>query len=425
MGAASLFTDAGSEMIAPIRILFLVLVLGAPIPVAGVIEGISETTASLFKIVSGRLADRVARRKPMIVFGYLLSNAVKPLLAFVTVWPQLLLLVFLDRVGKGVRGSPRDALLADSTEAAYRGKAFGFHRAMDTLGAALGPLLALFILSRATQDLRNPPTFLERLFGTGAMENLIGDLHTTEESLRQVFIWTALPGVLCVLVVVIFLREGRVRRSAPRPHAVAGSSPGAVPLGRPFWLFVGIATIFALGNASDAFVFLRAITLDAWLEALPLQYFLYNMVYAALATPLGIWSDRVGRAPILIGGYAAFGVVYAGWAMANQGWHTWVLFCVYGVYAAATDGVAKALVVDLVPKTSRGRALGWFNGVTGFAALPANVAAGVVWNRYGPGSTFALGATLAAVATLAMAITVVPRSFFDVAKRAAAPPETS
>lgn len=379
LGAASLFTDIGTEMIAPIRILFLVLVLGAPIPIAGLIEGIAESTAALLKVWSGRLADRLERRRPLIVAGYGLSGVAKPLLALVTSWPQVLALVVLDRLGKGIRGSPRDALLADSTPIAYRGKAFGFHRALDTLGGAFGPLLALSVLVLHGQEPTGPTLVDAGVF-------------------RQLFALTAIPGALAVLVLLIFLREQR-RRPAPATGERAARAPLAA-LGRPFWLFTGIATLFALGNPSDAFFFLRAISLQSWLEGLPLVYFGYNVVYAALATPFGMVSDRVGRLPLLLAAYLAFALVYLGWSQASQGWQIYVLFLLYGVYAAAGEGVARALVVDLVPGARRGQALGWFNGLTGLATLPANLLAGWIWSRYGPGSTFLLSALVATAAAV-------------------------
>src|SRR5690349_10985334 len=221
LGIVSLFTDISSEMIVPVRILFLVGVLGTPLTLAGLIEGLAESTVSILKIFSGRMSDRVHSRKPLILFGYSLSNGIKPFLALATSWPQALGFIFLDRVGKGVRGSPRDALLADSTDAQNRGKAFGFHRSMDTLGAAIGPLLTVGILALNGQDL------------------------------RQVFAWTAVPGVLGVLVLIFFLREQR--RERPAAPAKASDQP-RVPwqqqvraLGPRFWMFTAISTIFALG----------------------------------------------------------------------------------------------------------------------------------------------------------------------------------
>jgi MFS family permease len=377
LGLVSFFTDISSEMIIPVRILFLVIVLRTPLPIAGLIEGVAESTASLLKIVSGRMADRASRRKPLVLFGYSTSNLTKPLLALVTSWPAALLLIFLDRVGKGVRGSPRDAMMADSTPREYMGKAFGFHRSMDTLGAAVGPLLSYVILLLTSGDL------------------------------RAVFGWTALPGVLAVVIILLFLRERRARTAVteqvaappvatPRPHVPASA------LGTRFWMFAAISAVFALGNSSDAFIFLRTASLESSVAAVPLIYFGYNLVYALLATPLGALSDRWGRLPVLMTGYLAFGLVYAGWAFATQAWNAWALFLVYGVYAAATEGVAKAFVTDLVPKEARGSALGWFNGLTGFAALPANVVGGWLWSVAGAPATFVYGAWISGIALALM-----------------------
>jgi MFS family permease len=366
LGLVSLFTDVSSEMIVPIRMIFLVSVLGTPVEIAGLIEGIAESTASVVKLFSGQLADRVHDRKPLLVAGYGFSNVVKPLLALVLTWPQALGIMFLDRVGKGVRGSPRDAILADSAPAAYRGKAFGFHRGMDTLGAAIGPLAAAAILA----------------------------LHNND--VRMVFAWTALPGLLSVLVLVLFLRDRRAEAPAAKSSAAE-----AGPLGRRFWFFAAIATLFALGNSSDAFLFLRSEQLvPQMLAAVPLMYFFYNIVYALLAAPLGALSDRWGRLPLLAGGYLAFALVYAGWTLAAQAWHAVGLFLVYGVYAAATEGVSRALVTDLIPRTRRGVGMGWFNALTGLSALPANLLGGWLWDVYGPGATFAAGAVAALLAAL-------------------------
>ncbi len=399
LGAVSFFTDVSSEMIVPIRIIFLVLVLRTPLPVAGLVEGIAESTASLLKIVAGRMSDRVSRRKPLILFGYGLSNGVKPLLAFVSTWPLALLFIFFDRVGKGVRGSPRDAMMADSTPKEHMGKAFGFHRSMDTLGAAVGPLITYFILLLTMGDL------------------------------RAVFLWTLLPGVLSVLVILLFLRERqgssefKVQSSKSEgsaqeagvsiedtQHAIRNNPKSKIQnpkfkasdLGARFWMFTAIAAIFALGNSSDAFIFLRTTELESSIAVVPLIYFLYNLVYAALATPLGVLSDRWGRIPVLMTGFVAFGLVYLGWAYATQGWQAWGLFVVYGVYAAATEGVAKAFITDIVPREARGTAIGWFSGVTGFAALPANVIGGWLWGVASAPATFIFGAWMSGIAVALM-----------------------
>jgi MFS family permease len=381
LGVVSFFTDIASEMILPIRVIFLVAVLQTPLPIVGLIEGVAAGTTSLLSIVSGRIADRASRRKPLILFGYGLSNAAKPLLALVSGWGAALALIFLDRVGKGVRGSPRDALLADSTPPEHLGKAFGFHRTLDTLGAAIGPLITAAILLLSNNDL------------------------------RPVFAWAAVPGLLAVLVVLFFLRESRVQSPESRVERIEAdeSRLGTLDsgLGTRFWMFTGISTLFALGNSSDAFLLLRAAELNASVLAVPLVYFGFNVVYALFATPLGALSDRWGRLPVLLSGYIAFGLVYAGWAVATQAWNAWALFLVYGVYAAATEGVGKAFVADLVPREARGRALGWYIGLTGFAALPASFIGGWLWSAFGPSATFAYGAWAAAI-TLGVTLAWLP-----------------
>jgi len=401
LGLASLFTDTSSEMIMPLRLLFLVQVLGTPLALAGLIEGLAEGVTSILKLLTGRLADRSARRVPLVIFGVSLSNLIKPVLALVTSWPQALGVILLDRSGKSIRGSPRDAIIADSTSAEYRGKAFGFHRSMDTLGAAIGPLAALLILTWRPADL------------------------------RSVFAWTALPGALAILVVALFLRAPRrpAKPAAPSPIEIGATGAGGrqqVPaelaqasdsvspagtswptapgadfnrhLGTRFWFFIVVATVFALGNSSDSFIFLRTEGLEQSLTAVPLLYFGFNLLYALLATPLGALSDRWGRLPVLLAGYAAFALVYFGWALANQGWQAWWLFLIYALYYAATDGVARAFVGDLAPHARRGTALGWYNGLTGVAAIPANLLSGWLWVRWGPVAAFGFSAWAALVA---------------------------
>jgi MFS family permease len=404
LGAIALFTDMSSEMIFPLRLIFFVQVLGTPLAIAGLIEGIAEGATSILKIIAGRWADRDYSRRGLIIAGYSVSNLAKPLLALVTRWPMALGLFLVDRSGKAVRGSPRDAMIAEAVPFERRGQAFGFHRGADTVGAALGPLLALAVLALA------------------------------HNNVRAVFAWTLVPGLLAIGVAVHFLRDpGRHPATPPRPRAMAGralvirayvrqwsatlcrnrrrprrsSSPpqgerardgsqSRQGLGVRFWLFAAIATCFALGNSSDAFLFLRTEGLESSLLLVPVAYFGFNMLYALLATPFGSLSDRYGRLPMLAGGYATFAVVYFGWAQAHAAWNVWALFALYSVYYAATEGVGKALVADLVPSERKGTALGWFNGLTGLAALPANAAAAWLWTRFGASSTFALGACLGA-----------------------------
>jgi MFS family permease len=376
LGVISLFTDISSEMIVPLRLIFLTQTLGAPFAVAGLIEGVAESATSLLKIVSGRLADRFPSRRGLVIGGYAVSNLSKPLLALVTRWPVALGVILVDRAGKAVRGSPRDAMIADAVAPEVRGKAFGFHRGADTLGAALGPLLA------------------------------VGILAATASNVRAVFGWTLAPGLVALAVAILLLRDPRAHHAVAPPTEAPRAEPVSERaaqrawqgFGPRFWLFTAAATVFALGNSSDAFLFLRTEGLESSLIAVPLLYFFFNLVYAALATPLGALSDRYGRLPVLAAGYAAFTLVYLGWTQARLPWHAWALFAVYGVYYAATEGVGKAFVTDLVPQERRGTALGWYNGLTGMAALPANVLGAWLWSQLGAGATFGLGAWLGAVA---------------------------
>lgn len=390
LGLVSLLTNIASEMIVPVRAIFLVAVLHTPLPFVGLIEGIAETTAALLKIISGRAADRLPSRKPAILLGYGLSSLAKPLLGLVGTWPQALLVIFLDRVGKGFRTAPRDALFTNSTSPGHTGKAFGFRRSMDLLGAALGPLLAVLVL------------------------------FTTGDDLRAVFLWAAVPGCLSVLGLLFFLRERARQIALPTPlQGVSGDKEPvtamlgtgvAVParsLGARFWMFAAVATIFALGNSSDAFLLLRAAELEVSVAAVPLAYFGFKLVYCALAAPLGALSDRWGRLPVLITGYSIFILVYFGWAVSAAAWNLWLLFLLYGVYAAATDGVGRAFVADLVPSQARGTALGWFSALTGLALLPANLISGVLWSEYGYSAVFGYSAWSAALA-LALLLAWLP-----------------
>jgi MFS family permease len=371
-GIVSFFTDFSSEMIVPVLPLFLSVTLGAPAAAIGVIEGIAESTASVLRVFAGWLSDRAGRRKPLVVAGYGLSNLTKPLLALAGSWPHVLAVRFADRFGKGIRGAPRDALIADSVPPERRGLAFGFHRSMDTLGAAVGPLVA---------------------FATLAL---------LPENYRAVFWIAAIPGAIAIAVAVFLLRD------IARPP-----TPGQAPrlsfagLGRPFAIFTLIATVFALGNSSDAFLILRVKNLGLPAPAIPLAYFAFNVIYAALATPAGALSDRVGRRVMLIGGYAIFALVYLGFAVAGGpggGLQAVGLFLVYGVYYALTEGVQRALVVDLVPSGLRATALGTFSTATGVALLPASLVAGILWDRVSPAAPFYYGAALAALAVILLSV---------------------
>ncbi len=370
-GFVSLFTDIASEMIVPVLPLFLVGSLHASTAMVGLIEGVAETSASLLKIFSGWFSDRIGRRKPLMLAGYGLSNIIRPLFGLTTGWIQVLIIKFADKVGKGLRTAPRDAFLADSAGDIGMGKAFGLHRALDTLGGALGPLLAFCLLAYFGSDY------------------------------RSVFYWTALPGTLAVLLIIFGLRE-QPPRSTPE---VKLPRLGFSGLGKEFIIFSIISTIFALGNSSDAFLILRAQDIGLAAVLIPLAYFTFNITYSILSYPLGALSDRLGKKPLLALGFLTFALVYLGFAYARHTWQIWLLFIIYGVYCAATEGIQRAHVADIIPAGKRGTAMGTFNALTGLAALPASTVGGWLWQAQGPAATFAFGSLMALIACILLLVT--------------------
>jgi MFS family permease len=378
--ATSFLTDISSEMVSNVLPLFLANVLGASTSAIGLIEGVAETTASLLKMVSGWLSDRMGRRKELAVLGYALSACAKPFLYMARTWSAVLGVRFADRVGKGLRTAPRDALVADSTDPRKRGLAFGLHRAGDTGGAVIGIGLAILIL-RSVQA------------GGGELDRQV---------FQRLVLFSLIPAFLAVIVLAVGVRE---TRKASR-EAGAPSAGGIGRLGRGFLLFVGIMILFTLGNSSDAFLILRAQDVGLSVSSVLLMMLTFNLVYAAVATPAGALSDRLGRKRMLLVGWVIYVLTYLGFSMATAGWHAWVLMLVYGVYYGLTEGAAKALVADLVPAEARGTAYGVFNAAIGLTALPASVAAGILWqgighwSGWGASAPFAFGAGMAFLAVL-------------------------
>jgi MFS family permease len=370
LAVVSFLTDVSSDMIYPLLPQFLTAVLGASATTLGAIEGAAESLAALLKLASGWWSDRLARRKPMVVVGYVLASAARPLVAVATSAGHVLAIRLTDRIGKGVRTSPRDALIADSIEASQRGRAFGFHRAADNAGAAVGPLLATALL-----------------LGAGL-------------SMRSVFWIAAIPGALAVLTLVAFVRE------APRAVVVEKDAAPRGPLGSPFWKFLAVLLVFTLGNSTDAFLLLRAGQLGVPLWQMPLLWAVLHFVKSAASTPGGALSDRLGRRPLVVGGWMCYAAVYVGFAEATETWHAWALFAAYGVFFGMTEGTEKALVADLVPAARRGTAYGFYNLAIGLAALPASLLFGLVWDGLGAEFAFAMGAALAMVAAAGMVAAV-------------------
>ena len=397
IGAVSFFTDVSSEMIYPLLPVFLTTVLGAPASVLGAIEGAAETTASLLKLASGWWSDRVRRRKPLVVFGYALAAVVRPLVAVAQSAGQVLAIRLTDRVGKGIRNAPRDALIAESVDASIRGRAFGFHRAADHAGGVLGPLLAFALLQWFALEM------------------------------RTVFGLAAIPGALAVITAIVFVREA----NRP-PLAAAEDLPGvaqtlATPaenqqippaennqnapsdskLPRRFWAYLGVVLLFTLGNSTDAFLLLRASDLGVPVALAPILWAALHVVKSSASTYGGALSDRIGRVPTLIIGWGIYAVVYLGFAFASAAWHAWALFLAYGLYFAFVEGTERALVADFVPAARRGTAFGWFHLTVGLGMLPASVLFGLLWDQFGAPTAFLTGAALAAAA--ALGILLVPK----------------
>lgn len=373
LGLVSLFQDISSEMIYPLLPIFLANVLGADKAVIGLIEGIAESTASLLKVFSGWLSDRSGRRKAWTVGGYSLSALVKPAVSLAAAWPFVLAVRFLDRVGKGVRTAPRDALLAASTPAESRGRSFGLHRAMDTAGAVAGPLLAFALL----------PVF--------------------SGNYRPVFALTLMPGLISVSLLLFLVRERRVE--AP-PEERQGLQISLAPFDRQFRLFLLAVVVFTLGNSSDAFLLLRADAMGISSAQIPLLWLVFNVVYALASTPAGALSDRVGRRAVIIGGYAVFALVYLGFASAATAWHIWLLFAAYGLYYGLTEGVQRAYAADLVPAHLRGTAFGVYHTLTGLALFPASVVAGWLWQNVSVPAPFFYGAAMSGLAVAIFVVTL-------------------
>jgi MFS family permease len=377
--ATSLLTDISSEMIVYLIPLFLSNVLGVRMAFIGLIDGVAETTASLVKIYSGALSDRLGRRKWLTVLGYAISTIAKPFLYFATTWNGVLGVRFADRIGKGIRTAPRDALVAASTDEKNRGFSFGVHRAGDTAGAFIGIGIAALII-RLAQG--NPAVLSVGTFRIAVLASII-------------------PAVLAVLVLAAGAIDlpGTAKGSAAMHLSLQG-------VDARFKSFLLIVILFTLGNSSDSFIVLRAQERGLSVLQTMLMLMTFTAIYALLSGPLGALSDRMGRRKLMIGGWFVYGVMYLGFALAQTGWHIWVLFAMYGIYYAATDGVAKALVADLVPDSQRGTAYGLFNAAIGITALPASLLAGLLWqgagrwNGFGPAAPFLFGALLAFCASL-------------------------
>lgn len=383
----SFLMDISSEMVINLLPLFLSNVLGVRTNIIGVIEGAAEAIASILKLFSGWLSDRLRARKWLAVVGYGFSALTKPFFYFAATWEAIAAARWTDRVGKGIRTAPRDALVADSVDEHRRGLAFGFHRAADTAGAMLGLLIALGIVWAAQR----------------------GAVALGENVFRTIVLVSIVPAVLAVVALAFMARDVPVAGQRGAPKFALRS------LGRPFLVFMLIVGLFDLGNSSDAFLVLRAQTAGVSVAGILAMLITFNLIYTLISTPAGALSDRIGRRKIIIAGWIAYALIYLGFGLARAAWHIWTLYALYGLYYGTAYGTAKALVADLVPAELRGTAYGTYNAVLGILDFPASAIAGILWQGlgawpgFGPSAPFIFGGVLALLAALLLGFTGIGR----------------
>lgn len=365
IGLLSFFGGISQDIFVPVLPLYLANVLHFDKSFIGLTEGIVTSSASIFKIVAGYLSDKLRKNKPLVFAGYFFSLVARPFLALVTTGSGVLGLRFLDGVGKGIKDSPKDALIADSTKKSGRGRGFGIVRALDTLGSVAGPLL---------------------LFG------LLYVLRNNSLKYHYIFFITAIPLVLTLTILSVFVKEIPIRKS--------GESASRSPLPMKFYLFLAIVIFFSIGNSSDTFLILRSQNLGVSLLGIPLIYALFNFVYAGASIPLGSLSDKIGREKVIFMGWLFYAVSYLGFAVATKSYQAWLFFALYGIYYATTEGVAKAFIADQVVSGHRGKAYGLYNSLVGLTTLPASFLSGYLWDKISPAAPFYFSAGIAVVAAV-------------------------
>ncbi len=366
LGIASLFNDVSSEIIYPLLPIFLTGYLGASYAFVGLVEGVAETTSSLLKLYSGYLSDRIGKKKGLTVIGYVISNFSRPLIGLITSPVMVLFLRFTDRVGKGIRTSPRDAIVASVSDEDSRGKAFGFHRAMDNLGAFIGAFIGFILLKIVGLDI------------------------------KTIFIMVFIPGILSVLAVIFGVKNV--------DKEIAGNnkkvSLSLSPFRKDFKRYLLVVGLFTLGNSSDAFLLLKAKECGVSDGYIPLLWMTLSLVRTIISVPAGILSDKISRKMVIRIGWIIYAIVYIAFAYSSEAWHIWILFCIYGLYYSLTEGVEKALVADLVSEELRGTAYGMYNFIVGIMALPSSIICGLLWQRFGSPYALGFGATLAVIASI-------------------------
>ena len=372
-GVVSFFMDVSSEMIYPLVPLFLANVLGVNKSMIGLIEGIAESTASLLKVFSGWLSDRIGQRKNLMIAGYAISTLSRPIIAMAGTWQQVLTSRFVDRLGKGIRTAPRDAIIAESAETTHLARAFSFHRSMDTMGAVVGPAIALILL------------------------------QLYNNNFKMVFWLSMIPGAIAVLIIVMFIKEKK------RPAAATAERP-KLTLKHFDWkvkFFIVIATLFALGNSSDAFLILRAEQVGIPTVMIPAVYLLFNLIYSLSSIPAGIAADKYGKKRLILLGFVLFAGLYYGFAVAKSASAIWVLFSLYGVFMGLTEGIQKAFFATIIPPDFKATAFGVYATAVGLATLPASLIGGLLWDRVSPAATFYFGATTATLSALLFIVLII------------------
>jgi MFS family permease len=387
ISVVSLLNDASSEIIYPLLPVFLSLTLGASPAIVGIIEGAAESVSSLLKLFSGYFSDRRGKRKAFVVLGYALANFVRPLLAFANSWYQVLAIRLVDRVGKGIRSAPRDAMIADTIRPEERGLAFGFHRAMDHTGAVVGPLLGYLLVSLFVAD-----------------SNAI-----TSTEFTRIFLIASIPAVAAVVVVSFFVRETGVAREKNNGEMARPARLSLVGFDSNFKRFLLIIALFTLSNSSDAFLLLRAQNVGVSIATIPLLWAALHVSKVVSSLFGGDLSDRLGRRRVIVAGWILYGAVYAGFAFVTHAISIWILFVIYGIYFGLVEGAEKALVADLVRPEQRGTAYGLYNLAFGVTVFPASLLMGVLWSWSGPTLAFMVSASIGVIAALLLLTTVQTR----------------
>lgn len=369
VGITSFLTDTTSKMIYAVMPLFL-LTLGATKTELSLIEGIAESTASVLKALSGWWSDKIGKNKPFMILGYAFTALLSPLFAAVTTPLQVLMVRFTERIGKGIRTAPRDSLIAGSSDQKTKGKSFGFHKAMDNSGAIVGPLLAYAVLALFPGDY------------------------------RKIFLLAGIPGVLGLISLIVFVKEAK-REKAERLGRVSLKD-----FSKKYYLFLGIVFIFTLGNSTDALLLVKASDIGIEDAFIPIIYLIFNSVAVLFAVPAGMLSDKIGRHRLIIFGYLLYSIIYYGFGKTQSQWTLILLLAFYGLYSAATDGVQKAMVSDLIENNKRGTGLGIYNSLLGITLLPASLIAGVLYDHVNNSAPFYFGAVMALAAAVLMMISI-------------------